>query len=78
MAEKQGSKIYVQVAYKLENPQTAEREFSELVRIADQYRKFVVTMDEFWKEFLFSSASSFGFFHFFFRFHSILYNTTFS
>lgn len=50
MAEKQGSKIYVQVAYKLENPQTAEREFSELVRIADQYPKFVVTMDGFWKE----------------------------
>ena len=50
IAEKQGKKIYVQVAYKLENEQTVDREFSELLRIEDQYPKFVVTMDDFWEE----------------------------
>ncbi len=50
IAEKQGNKIYVQVAYKLENKDTVEREFSELLRIEDQYPKYVVTMDDFWEE----------------------------
>jgi len=50
IAEKQGAKIYVQVAYKLDNPQTIEREFSVLLSIKDQFPKFVVTMDDFWKE----------------------------
>jgi predicted AAA+ superfamily ATPase len=50
VAEKQGKKLYVQVAYKLESKETAEREFSELLNIRDQYPKFVVTMDDFWKE----------------------------
>ena len=50
IAEKQGGKLYIQVAYKLENEQTAQREFSTLLKIRDQYPKFVVTMDELWKE----------------------------
>jgi len=50
VAEKHGKKIYVQVAYKLDNPQTIEREFSALLEIKDQFPKFVVTMDDFWKE----------------------------
>lgn len=50
IAEKQGKKIYVQVAYKIESEQTAMREFSTLLKIKDQYPKFVVTMDDFWKE----------------------------
>lgn len=50
IAEKQGEKIYIQVAYKLKSEATIEREFSELVRIEDQYPKFVVTMDDFWQE----------------------------
>jgi len=50
VAEKQGNKIYVQVAYKLENNQTVEREFGNLLSIDDQYPKYVVTMDEFWKD----------------------------
>ena len=50
IAEKQGGKIYVQVAYKLESEQTVEREFSSLLAVKDQYPKYVVTMDEFWKE----------------------------
>lgn len=50
IAEKQGEKIYAQVAYKLESEQTAAREFAPLLSVKDQYPKYVVTMDEFWKE----------------------------
>ncbi|MPM66312.1 hypothetical protein SDC9_113219 [bioreactor metagenome] len=50
VAEKQGNKIYIQVAYKLENEQTIEREFGNLLSINDQYPKYVVSMDEFWKD----------------------------
>ncbi len=50
VAEKQGEKIYVQVAYKLESEQTVAREFSVLSAINDQYPKYVVTMDDFWKD----------------------------
>ena len=50
IGEKQGKKIYIQVAYKLENEATIHREFSPLLAILDNYPKFVVTMDEFWKE----------------------------
>lgn len=50
IGERQGEKIYVQVAYKIESEKTAMREFSTLLKIRDQYPKFVVTMDDFWKE----------------------------
>ena len=50
VAEKTSEKIYVQVAYKLENPETAKREFANLLKIKDQYPKYVVSMDEFWTE----------------------------
>jgi len=50
VAEKNGSKIYVQVAYKLESEKTVEREFGNLLSIRDQFPKYVVTMDEFWKD----------------------------
>ena len=50
VAERAGEKIYVQVTYKLENEQTAEREFGNLMSINDQYPKYVVSMDEFWEE----------------------------
>ncbi|NMB49722.1 MAG: ATP-binding protein [Bacteroidales bacterium] len=50
IAEKQGKKLYVQVAYKLESRETVDREFSPLLNIKDQYPKYVVTMDDFWKE----------------------------
>ena len=49
IAEKQGARIYIQVAYKLESQETVNREFSSLLEIRDQYPKFVVTMDEFWQ-----------------------------
>jgi uncharacterized protein len=50
IAEKQGEKIYVQVAYKLESEQTVQREFQPLLYLKDQYPKYVVSMDTFWKE----------------------------
>ncbi|MFA5556115.1 MAG: ATP-binding protein [Flavobacteriaceae bacterium] len=50
VAEKRNEKIYVQVAYKLENQETVNREFSNLLAVDDQYPKYVVTMDEFWKD----------------------------
>lgn len=50
IAKKADRKIYVQVAYKLESEQTVEREFSVLLSINDQYPKYVVTMDEVWRE----------------------------
>lgn len=50
IAEKNGTKIYIQVAYKLESQATIDREFQPLLAINDQYPKYVVTMDDFWKE----------------------------
>jgi len=50
IAEKPGEKVYIQVAYKLEDQKTIEREFSSLLSIDDQYPKFVISMDDFWKE----------------------------
>jgi len=50
IAEKQGQKIYIQVAYKMESPQTVEREFATLLAVDDQFPKYVVTMDDFWKD----------------------------
>lgn len=50
IAEKQGKKIYIQVAYKIDNENIVAREFNPLLAIKDQFPKFVVTMDNFWKE----------------------------
>jgi len=50
VAEKRNHKIYVQVAYKLDHEQTINREFGNLLTVNDQYPKYVVTMDEFWKD----------------------------
>ncbi|ATD65560.1 ATP-binding protein [Neisseria weixii] len=50
VAQKQNEKLYIQVAYKLENAQTVEREFSPLQAIADNHPKYVITMDDFWQE----------------------------
>jgi len=50
VAEKKGNKVYIQVSYKLENQETIQREFAALLSINDHYPKYVVTMDEFFKE----------------------------
>ena len=46
IAQKAEEKIYVQVAYILERPETLEREFGNLLEIPDNFPKYVVTMDE--------------------------------
>ncbi len=45
IAEKKNRKIYIQVAYLLATPETIEREFSVLLRIHDNYPKYVLSMD---------------------------------
>ncbi|VEI78009.1 Uncharacterised protein [Mannheimia haemolytica] len=50
IAQKQNEKIYIQVAYKLESEDTVKREFSPLQEIADNYPKYVITMDELWQD----------------------------
>lgn len=47
VAEKDGEKIYVQVALTINDPNTLEREFGNLKKIADNYPKMVITMDAF-------------------------------
>ncbi|MDR0910018.1 MAG: ATP-binding protein [Spirochaetaceae bacterium] len=43
-------KVYIQVAYRLnDNQETIDREFGSLLKIKDQYPKYVITMDDFWK-----------------------------
>ena len=46
IAEKQGKKIYIQVAYLLANEETIKREFSVYNFVKDSYPKFVVSMDD--------------------------------
>lgn len=50
IAEKSGNKIYVQVTYKMESESTISREFEPLIAVKDHYPKYVVSMDELWKE----------------------------
>ena len=45
-AEKDGEVIYVQVCYLLSGEKVMEREFGNLLAIADNYKKYVVSMDE--------------------------------
>jgi len=47
VAQRKGKKVYVQVSYMLTNETTIEREFGNLIKIADNYPKYVVTMDEY-------------------------------
>jgi len=45
IAEKQKEKLYIQVAYLLDRPETIEREFSVLKQIKDNYPKYVLSLD---------------------------------
>ncbi|PJG84905.1 ATP-binding protein [Conservatibacter flavescens] len=47
VAEKNGERIYVQATLTINEEKTLEREFGNLLKIQDNYPKFVVTMDEF-------------------------------
>ncbi len=46
IALKDNEPIYIQVAYLLPDKKTQEREFGNLLKIEDNYPKYVVTMDE--------------------------------
>lgn len=50
IAEKNEKKVYVQVAYKMTEQTTIDREFTPLLEIKDNHPKYVVTMDEMWKD----------------------------
>jgi len=45
IGKKNGEKIYVQVAYMLTDAKTVDREFGNLLKIKDNYPKYVVSMD---------------------------------
>lgn len=47
VAEKEGERIYVQATLTINEEKTLEREFGNLLKIQDNYPKYVVTMDEF-------------------------------
>lgn len=47
VAEKEGERLYVQVALSLKEEKTVEREFGNLLRIKDNYPKMVVTSQSF-------------------------------
>jgi len=50
VAEKASEKVYVQVAYKMTEQSTIDREFGPLLDIRDNHPKYVVSMDDFWKD----------------------------
>lgn len=45
VAEKEGKRVYIQVAYLLADESTIQREFGNLLTIKDNYPKYVVSMD---------------------------------
>jgi len=47
VAEKDGQTVYIQVCYMLLEESTIQREFGNLLKISDNYPKYVVTMDEY-------------------------------
>ncbi|MDR2680098.1 MAG: ATP-binding protein [Tannerella sp.] len=47
VAEKDGQTVYVQVCYMLYDENTVRREFGNLLKINDNYPKYVVNMDEY-------------------------------
>lgn len=50
IAIKGNEKIYIQVSYQLSEPFTVDREFGALLLIPDHYPKYVVSMDQLWKD----------------------------
>lgn len=44
---KKGQKVYIQSTYMIQDEKTHEREFGNLLKIADSYPKYVVSMDSF-------------------------------
>lgn len=51
IAERSTGKVYIQVSYLLgDSKETIDREFMPLLALRDHYPKFVVSMDDFWRE----------------------------
>ncbi|MEA3448985.1 MAG: ATP-binding protein [Bacteroidota bacterium] len=50
IAEKQDKRIYIQVAYKMTEKKTIDREYTPLLKIKDNYPKYVLTMDNTWND----------------------------
>ncbi len=47
VCEKDGKKLYVQAAYLIPDKKVSDREFGNLTEVKDNYRKIVVSMDEY-------------------------------
>jgi hypothetical protein len=47
IGERQGEKTYIQVALRITEKQTMEREFGNLLAIKDNYPKYVITLDDY-------------------------------
>ncbi len=50
VAEKQNKKVYLQIAYKMTEKSTIEREYKPLLKIKDNFPKYVITTDDKWKD----------------------------
>ena len=50
IAEMKEKKVYIQVAYKMSEQTTIDREFTPLLEVKDHHPKYVVTMDETWHD----------------------------
>lgn len=50
IAEMKEKKVYIQVAYKIAEQTTIDREFTPLLEIKDHHPKYVVTMDDTWQD----------------------------
>ena len=50
VGEKNGAKLYIQIAYRLSSQETIDREFQPLLKIDDHYPKYVLTLEEFWQD----------------------------
>ena len=47
ICEKRSEKVYIQVALQLESEETIKREFGNLLKIQDNYPKWVISNDQF-------------------------------
>lgn len=50
IARKGEESIYIQVSFRMEAQSTIDREFTPLMEIRDHYPKYVVTMDDVWRD----------------------------
>ena len=50
IAELKEKKVYIQVAYKMVEQTTIDREFAPLLEVRDHHPKYVVTIDETWQD----------------------------